>query len=98
MSNKSTAFAFLLGGAIGAGLALLFAPASGDETRKKLKYGVDDAEDWAKDTYQDARDRVSESADKVRAFVSEQREDLTNAFEAGKDAYCKGRERLSKEA
>ncbi|MCC6502754.1 MAG: YtxH domain-containing protein [Deltaproteobacteria bacterium] len=99
MSNtKGVAFAFLLGGAIGAGLALILAPASGTETRKKLKDGIDDAGDWAKDTYQDARGKVSESTGKVKAFVSEKREDLHSAFEAGKEAYSRGKERLSGES
>ena len=40
--------AFLAGGAIGAGLALLFAPATGAETRKRLKEGAHDATDWAR--------------------------------------------------
>lgn len=96
-STKSVAFAFVLGGAIGAGLALLFAPASGTETRKKLKDGIDGAEGWAKETYEDTKGRVAESGGKVKAFVAEKREDLTNAFEAGKEAYSRGRERLSRE-
>ena len=51
-SSKNVAIAFLIGGAIGAGVALLFAPASGIETRKRIKDGFDDAGDWARDRYQ----------------------------------------------
>jgi gas vesicle protein len=99
MSNsKGVAFAFLLGGAVGAGLALLFAPRTGEETRDKLKDGYKGAGDWAKDAFQDAKSRVSENTGKVKAFVSEKREDLSSAFEAGKDAYYQGKERLSRES
>jgi gas vesicle protein len=97
-NTKGVAFAFLVGGAIGAGLALLFAPASGAETRKRIKDGTEDAGDWAKDRYQDARYKVTENTGKVKAFVNEKREDLHSAFEAGKEAYSRGKERLSGES
>jgi gas vesicle protein len=45
MSDNNTGnklLIFLLGGAIGAGLCLLFAPQSGKETRKKVKIFFDD--------------------------------------------------------
>ena len=35
-SSGSMLVSFLMGGIVGAGLALLFAPQSGDETRKKI--------------------------------------------------------------
>lgn len=41
-NNGETILVFLLGGAIGAGLAMLFAPQSGKETRKKVKILFDD--------------------------------------------------------
>ena len=97
-NSKSVAVAFLVGGAIGAGLALLFAPDSGTEIRRKIKEGTEDAGDWAKDKYQDARYKVSEGTGKVRSFVSEKREDLQGAYEAGREAYNKGKERLARES
>lgn len=97
-NSKSVAVAFLVGGAIGAGLALLFAPDSGHETRRKIKEGVEDAGDWAKDKYQDARYKVSEGTGKVKSFVSDRREDLHSAFEAGREAYNKGKEKLARES
>lgn len=97
-NSKNVAVAFLVGGAIGAGLALLFAPTSGNETRRKIKEGFEDAGDWAKDRYQDARYKVAEGSDKVKSFVSDRREDLQSAFDAGKEAYHRGKERLAREA
>ncbi len=93
-NSKNVAMAFLIGGVIGAGVALLFAPASGIETRRRIKDGVEDAGDWAKDRYQDARYKVSESGGRVRQFVTDKKEDLQAAYDAGRDAYQRGKERL----
>ena len=78
--------AFLAGGAIGAGLALLFAPASGAETRKRLKEGAHDVTDLA-------RNRAGEGVGKVTHLVEDNKEDLKAAYETGKDAFLKSREK-----
>jgi len=93
-NSKNVAMAFLIGGVIGAGVALLFAPASGIETRRRIKDGVEDAGDWARDRYQDARYKASESGGRVRQLVTDKKEDLQAAFDAGREAYQKGKERL----
>ena len=50
MSKKSNGLGkFVLGGALGAGLALLFAPKKGEELRKDLKKQLDKLIDKAKD-------------------------------------------------
>ncbi len=99
LHNRGNSFlAFMLGGAIGAGLALLYAPYSGDETRKKLRDGVEDASDWTKDTFFDAKDRVEDGAGKVKQLVADKTDDFKAAVEAGKEAFHKGKERLLKEA
>ncbi|MBI1910672.1 MAG: YtxH domain-containing protein [Deltaproteobacteria bacterium] len=97
-NNRSTFLAFFVGGLIGAGLALLFAPQAGNETRRRIKEGFEDAGDWAKDKYQDTRYRVAEGTGKVKQMVTDKKEDISAAYEAGKEAYYKGRERLSKES
>lgn len=97
-SGKSTALlAFLLGGIAGAAIALLYAPSSGAETRKKLRDGLEDAGEWTKDRCADTKDRLGESADKIRQMVSDRKEDLTAAYESGKEAFYRGKERLTKE-
>lgn len=97
-NSKGVAMAFLIGGVIGAGLALLFAPSSGYETRRRIKDGVEDAGDWTADRYQDARYKMTESTGKVKQFMGDKKEDLQAAFEAGKDAFQKGKERLTRES
>lgn len=99
MSNKSGSvlLAFLIGGVVGASLAILLAPESGEETRRRIVDGVEGAGDWAKDRYSDTRDRVADGADKVRQIIDDRRDDLSAALEAGKDAYARGKEKLMKE-
>lgn len=94
-NSKNVALAFLIGGVVGAGVALLFAPSSGTEARKRIREGVEEAGDWARNRYQDTKHSVTESAGKVKQFVGEKKEDLQSAFDAGKEAYQKGKERLS---
>ncbi|MBI4949320.1 MAG: YtxH domain-containing protein [Deltaproteobacteria bacterium] len=97
-TNKgSSLLAFLLGGAVGAGIALLYAPASGAETRKRIREGADGAGDRAKDLYQDAKDKVTDSTGRVAQMVNDRKEDLHAAIDAGKEAYYKGKERLTRE-
>ncbi len=100
MSNErgSTLVALLLGGIIGAGLALLYAPDSGYETRRRLREGYDDAEDWAKDKLGDAKERIEDGTDKVKDLLGDKKEDIKAAIDAGKEAYHKGKEKFFKES
>lgn len=97
-TDRSAFFAFLLGGVIGAGIALLYAPASGAETRKRIRHGAEDAEDWARDSFREtidgARERLAEGAEKVRHIISEKKEDFRDALQAGKDTFHKEKDRL----
>lgn len=61
MSEKGFWVAFAAGAAIGAGIALLYAPQSGAVTRKKLKRNIDDAGDYL----EDAGDYLKEQAEKL---------------------------------
>lgn len=96
--RSSTLLTLLVGGAIGAGLALLFAPDSGAATRRRIKESVGDAGDWATDAYDDARNKVTGSADKVKQIVTDRKDDVVSAYEAGKEAFYRGKERLTKES
>jgi gas vesicle protein len=72
---------FLSGAALGAGLALLFAPQSGKETREKIK-----------DVASDVKDKISDLVDDTKDFISEQKRALKDAVEAGKEAIKKAYE------
>ena len=61
MSEKGFWIAFGAGAAIGAAIALLYAPQSGVVTRKKLKSVIEDASDYL----EDAGDYLKEQAEKL---------------------------------
>jgi gas vesicle protein len=63
---------FVLGAALGAGLALLFAPASGEETRRRLRREAGKLRDRAEDMMDD----LSYEYDRVREDVEERVEDV----------------------
>ena len=76
----SILLAFLLGAVSGAAVALLYAPATGRETRE---YIVDKAAE--------ARAKAAEAAAKGREALNQGRETLTTAIERGREAYEQAR-------
>ena len=86
MSDDSSAgsvlLAFLLGAVSGAALALLYAPATGRETREYLG-----------DRAREGRVKAAEAAAKGREAINQGRETLTNAIERGREAYQQARSR-----
>ena len=72
--------AFVLGAIAGAAVALLVAPASGEETRRLLA-----------EKAREGRDKAGEAARQGRELWDRQRENLSNAFERGREAYQQAR-------
>lgn len=72
--------AFLLGAAAGAAVALLFAPAPGEQTREFLTQRA-----------RERSDRATELAKEGREAWSRQRDALTTAFERGREAFEQAR-------
>lgn len=68
--------AFIAGAVTGAAVALLFAPASGDETREYLGQRA-----------REGRDRANEAFRKGREAVNVQGERLATAFERAREQY-----------
>jgi gas vesicle protein len=87
--------AFLLGGVVGAGLALLFAPLSGRETRERIKDLVEEVKDKADGAVEEIRDKVKETLDLGKKALEEKKSMVSAAFEAGKEAMGKEREKLT---
>ena len=75
--------AFLLGAVTGIALGVLFAPAKGETTRRKLKR-------WANDTYEEQKDFVLEHADELKGKIKEQ-------AEVAREKIAEGKEKLVKE-
>jgi gas vesicle protein len=74
--------AFTLGALVGAAVALLFAPAKGEETR-----------DFLGEKAREGRDKVAEAAAKTREYLQRQRETIATAVERGRDAYQTARDK-----
>jgi gas vesicle protein len=72
--------AFVLGAITGAAVALLWAPTSGEETRRLIRTRAEEA-----------RDKATEAARHGREFLDRQRETLGTALERGKEAYQRAR-------
>ncbi|MGD2080290.1 MAG: YtxH domain-containing protein [Nitrospirota bacterium] len=88
-SAGSIMFSFLLGGIVGAGLALLLAPHSGPETRRRVTEFSGDVRKRADEAFDQARETVEAAFDKGRGTLQEKREAVTSAIEAGRDAFHK---------
>jgi gas vesicle protein len=78
---------FLLGLGIGVGVGLLFAPQSGEETRDLLKSKADEGKDYLKKQSEDLRETAADLMDKGRDAVNRQRDSISDAIEAGRQAY-----------
>jgi gas vesicle protein len=85
----------LLGLAIGAGVALLLAPQSGEETRRSIARRARRAQEAAQDLVEDVTGTVADKFDEVRATVGERIEATFNAVDDKKrrvsNAYHAGR-------
>lgn len=96
---------FFLGLAVGAGIALLFAPQSGEETRRGLARGarkvgraaenaVGDVKEKVAETYESARQRVEEKIAETRDAIEMKRDQVQRAVQAGREAALQAREEL----
>jgi len=78
---------FLAGLGIGAVLALLFAPRSGKETRDLIVQKAEEGRDFVVTKTDELRKQAEEAVEKGRGLVTKQKELLSAALEAGKQAY-----------
>jgi len=86
--GAAVALAFLLGGAFGALAALLYAPESGRRTRVRIRRLTEDLQERAVDAAGEVRERVDDALEQGRGAV-------LSAFDAGRDAFKREREKLT---
>jgi gas vesicle protein len=68
MENKgseSSLLSFIIGGLIGASLGVLFAPAAGKETRKKLKILLEQLDDESRELYEEVKEKAAKGERRV---------------------------------
>ena len=98
---------FLVGLAVGAGLALLFAPQSGEATRESIARSarrarraaadtVGGVRDTVQETFETARQRVEEKLDEARGAIEIKREQVQRAVAAGREAAQQARADLER--
>jgi gas vesicle protein len=78
-NGASVLLAFIAGAAVGAAVALLFAPATGEETREYLGQRA-----------REGRDRAADAARQGRELLNRQREGFTNAFDRARQQFQAG--------
>jgi gas vesicle protein len=89
--------AFLLGGAVGAVVALLYAPRSGAETRQEIRNAYERSRSRLGDLQTDVADRIARLVDEIqekssellasgKAMAEERRKDLQEALAIAKKA------------
>lgn len=98
MEERSGFGYFLLGLGIGVAAGILWAPKAGEETRQLLadkagegaeylKSRAQEGTDYVRNRADDFRQSASDLYEKGRSGVQKQRDTLSNAVEAGKQAY-----------
>ncbi len=85
--DKNGLSAFLLGLGVGVGIGMLFAPKSGPETRQIIKDKAGESTEYIKQRGSELRTNASTWVDKGKGALGRQKENLTDAVEAGKQAY-----------
>ena len=83
----SVLLAFVVGALTGAAVALLFAPASGEETREYLGQKA-----------REGKARARDAVDQGREVYQRQRESLTTAVDRGREAFQQARSREEQDA
>jgi gas vesicle protein len=87
IERRSGSFSgFLWGALVGAGVAMLFAPRSGRETRDEIRAGAVRLRDRAEEAVRGVRDTVTDTIGGVRGEVEGRIDAAREAFDAGRRA------------
>lgn len=95
ISTGTVMVSFLAGAALGAGLALLYAPKSGKEMRETISDLTEDAVDKIKEYAKEAQDKIKTAIEDGKETIVEKKSILASAIEAGRDAMQREKERIS---
>ena len=76
--------AFIVGVAAGAAVALLYAPQTGEKTRRQLRRNLEDAGDYIKDAADTLGDHAEKYVKRGRGIVDDVVDSASNAVTAAK--------------
>ena len=89
--DKNGLSGFLLGLGVGVGIGMLFAPQSGEETRKIIKDKAGEGTDYVKQRGTEIKQTATEWVEKGKEAMGRQKETISDAVsdavQAGKQAY-----------
>lgn len=88
---------FLLGGMVGAGIALLLTPQSGSKTRQQIREAARDFTDKAGTYYEQAKETADAAVSKGKDLVHEKKPLIDAAIDAGRQAYEEEKKRRAKD-
>jgi gas vesicle protein len=71
---------------VGAAVALLFAPQSGEQTRKLITHKAEEGKDFVAAKGKELRTKADDLVDQGKNLVSKQKERLADVLESGKQA------------
>ena len=85
--DKNGLSSFLLGLGVGVGIGMLFAPKSGEETRKIIKDKAGEGTEYVKQRSSEINQSAAEWVEKGKEALGRQKDTISDAVEAGKQAY-----------
>jgi gas vesicle protein len=85
--NSNSLLWFLAGLGFGALMGVLYAPRSGRETRDALKNTAQEGTEYIKTRGREAKETVSQWVDRGKDVVGQQKEKLSAAIDATRQAY-----------
>ena len=74
----------VVGGLVGAGIALLQAPQSGKRTREEIQQKVDEVRHQAEDVMSTAKEHGKEAADEISSHAQEVKKEAQSAMQTAK--------------
>lgn len=78
---------FLAGLGIGAAVGVLYAPKAGKEIRDSILTAAEEGRDVVQERARKYREQAQEWADRGKDVISQQKDNIRSAFEAGRQAY-----------
>ena len=78
---------FLAGLGLGALLGVLYAPRSGRETRNAIRNTAQEGKEYIKNRGREARETVGQWVERGKDVINRQKDQVTSAFDAARQAY-----------
>jgi gas vesicle protein len=85
--SDSKVFYFLVGLSLGSLISVLFAPKSGDETRKYLSDKLKEGSEYTHKKAHELRERAAAVVEEGKNMVTQKKEQIAAAVDVGHEAY-----------